>query len=73
MLIHTLQAPSNVYSIILDPRTAVEIADGSTITFAFGTKDVVSQAWVPMKIVRTAEIEEVIATMEGGNFGMNVV
>jgi hypothetical protein len=58
---------------ILDPRTAVEIAEGSTITFAFGTKDVLKQGWKPMKIAKTKEIEEIIALMQSGNFGMNVV
>jgi hypothetical protein len=58
---------------ILDPRTAVEIAEGGTITFAFGTKDVLRQWWRPMKIARTEGIEEIIALMESENFGMNVV
>lgn len=46
--------------------------EGTATTFAFGTREVVS-TWKPMKLPKSQDIEETVASMNGTNFGMNVV
>jgi len=59
-------------SIILDPRTAVEISEGGTATLAFGAREVLEHWWNPMEIPRSPNLEEIINSMEDSKFGMNV-
>lgn len=59
-------------SIIRDPRIAVEIAEGDTIIFAFGTREVLTEYWNPMKIPKSKDVEQIIALLENINVGVNI-
>lgn len=66
------QSLSHDSSAIVDPRVVVTITEGNAITFAFGTKEVVSTAWKPMELSQSQDIKQAVTHMESENFGMNV-
>ena len=55
----------------MDPRVAVEVTAGFAITFAFGTREVVS-TWNPMKLP-TRDVEQTVTSMKTKKFGINAV
>jgi hypothetical protein len=64
----TVAFPDGGFAIV-DARVPLTIIEGNTITFGFGTKDVLLNEWMPMEIPRTPGVEQTIASMR---IGVNV-
>ncbi len=58
------------YSAVLDPRIAVQIVQGHTITFAFATNEVLN-GWSLMDIPKSKDTEDMVRIMGNLNCGVN--
>ncbi|KAJ3498351.1 hypothetical protein NLG97_g1188 [Lecanicillium saksenae] len=56
--------------ILMDPRTAMEVIEGSTVTFAFATVDVVA-TWRPFKLPKSPEMDMIISEFDKLNVHVN--